>query len=302
VLANATLIHVSTTEHKDLLWALKGAGNGQFGVVVSLKFKLNKVQGPVLYGVISWQHTQDTFVKLYDTVQKILPYGPNELSTEIKYYQNGNFIIDFLYLGDSKEQFIKIIQPILDVAKPASETILTGTFIEFVMHAAGCGHNATRCYERTHEPLKVKGDASKSKSTYFKTPLPIEKITQLQERIQGKNRPKFFFHSIGFLINPYGGEINNKKRTDTAFVHRDSLYVMQMWIDYDLKYKDQSIAWIREWYDELLPYRTEAYQNYCDGDLKDYMNDYFGENANRLRIIKKDYDPDNILNYEQSIR
>jgi FAD/FMN-containing dehydrogenase len=41
--------------------------------------------------------------------------------------------------------------------------------------------------------------------------------------------------------------------------------------------------------------------NYCDIDLKDYETEYWGENAAKLKSVKKAYDPDNLFRHAQSV-
>lgn len=40
VLPNGTIIEVSQTQHPELLWALSGAGHGNFGVITSIEYQL----------------------------------------------------------------------------------------------------------------------------------------------------------------------------------------------------------------------------------------------------------------------
>ncbi len=63
-------------------------------------------------------------------------------------------------------------------------------------------------------------------------------------------------------------------------------------------------VWISKFEQILKPFvNGKKYQNYPDLDIgPDYGNAYFGaENFNRLKQIKKKYDPQNVLRNEQSI-
>jgi FAD/FMN-containing dehydrogenase len=52
----------------------------------------------------------------------------------------------------------------------------------------------------------------------------------------------------------------------------------------------------------MRPYVSgAAYVNYCDLDLTDYPNAYWGQNLPRLKQIKSAFDPDNIFKHAQSV-
>jgi FAD/FMN-containing dehydrogenase len=60
--------------------------------------------------------------------------------------------------------------------------------------------------------------------------------------------------------------------------------------------------WADGLYAELQPYVTgEVYQNYPDLELKDWGRAYYGENLERLKVLKGRYDPDNVFHFPQGI-
>ena len=67
---------------------------------------------------------------------------------------------------------------------------------------------------------------------------------------------------------------------------------------------DENIAWARETYDALEPYRAAGrYVNYIgDEGAEDPAPAAYGINYERLRSIKRKYDPENLFHGNQNIR
>jgi hypothetical protein len=52
----------------------------------------------------------------------------------------------------------------------------------------------------------------------------------------------------------------------------------------------------------MRPYMIGAsYVNYCDLDLPNYANAYWGANLGRLVAMKNSYDPANVFHHAQSV-
>lgn len=110
-------------------------------------------------------------------------------------------------------------------------------------------------------------------------------------------------HIIG--LEQLGGEINRKSRDSCAYVHRDALFlysVQAMWKPQDET--NGSAHACRQWAERagqsLLAHSLGSYQNYADcGEATDQerLENYFGKrNLQRLKDLKKKYDPLGVLN------
>ena len=59
---------------------------------------------------------------------------------------------------------------------------------------------------------------------------------------------------------------------------------------------------MRQFYATMRPYVSgAAYVNYCDTDLPDWADAYWGQNLPRLKQIKSAFDPNNVFRHAQSI-
>jgi FAD/FMN-containing dehydrogenase len=108
------------------------------------------------------------------------------------------------------------------------------------------------------------------------------------------------------IFDSYGGAINNVHRDATAFVHRDALFGVQMTLEFspdaDPATIEQHSTWLERAALALAPsHNGEAYQNYIDPTLQEWLKAYYGSNLARLSEVKHRYDPDNTFKFAQSI-
>lgn len=93
---------------------------------------------------------------------------------------------------------------------------------------------------------------------------------------------------------------------DTAFVHRDSAWLLMTTFSFKQSDSRRTIAaagdWLDETYEEMLPYCGKgAFQNMSDPALDDWAKQYYGDNLDRLRRIKGAVDPTEVFRHAQSI-
>lgn len=50
-----------------------------------------------------------------------------------------------------------------------------------------------------------------------------------------------------------------------------------------------------------MRYTAGDYVGNPDSSLKDYLKVYFGDNVERLRCVKRKYDPNNLFQFEQGV-
>ncbi|HWV23107.1 MAG TPA: BBE domain-containing protein, partial [Thermomicrobiales bacterium] len=110
--------------------------------------------------------------------------------------------------------------------------------------------------------------------------------------------------SLGWV----GGDvIGSFSRTETAYVHRDASTLLRpttVWPnDAPASVADELNAWTQSVIDVIAPHTPdESYQNFPNRSLTEWEEQYFAENAARLRDVKAKYDPDNLFSNPQSVR
>ena len=103
-----------------------------------------------------------------------------------------------------------------------------------------------------------------------------------------------------------GGRMNETDPRATAFVHRNSEWIMDVGLNWGATDSRELVARNRAWqdrfYDAIRPYSTGgAYQNFIDPSLKDWRQAYYRENLERLERIKTQVDPGRLFDFPQAI-
>ena len=89
-----------------------------------------------------------------------------------------------------------------------------------------------------------------------------------------------------------------------AYSSRDLKYILNVhgrWDD--AKQDKECINWAREFFDATLKFASAgAYVNFMTEEEKERVAKAYGPNYDRLVQIKKKYDPNNLLRYNQNIK
>ena len=122
----------------------------------------------------------------------------------------------------------------------------------------------------------------------------IKAIRSFLEKAKGSESNFFFLNS--------GGAMNRVPSQDTAFFWRNTKY----YLEWDASWTEESetlkaIKLVEQTRIQLQPYVTGSYVNVPDLKIKNYGQEYYGDNFARLQKVKAQYDPENVFNFVQSI-
>jgi FAD/FMN-containing dehydrogenase len=286
---SGNILDVSGQENPDLFWALRGGGNGSFGVVTKFNFRTSAVNLVAKFS-ITWSKPVTQAARIVLAWQEWLDALPPAITCTLHLTREAGGVIKVHIAGlsvDSENKLTAEMKRLQKLAGPAE--ILVTTTMTFA-RAATIFNGGGPAYESV---------LMKGKSDYIVEPTSEQGVLTLLDGLQ--KAPG----EIAVLFDSYGGAINKVAADATAFVHRGSTkYLIQYYMQWDsLGATETNLAMMRTLYASMRPFVSGAsYVNYCDLDLGDgYAKAYWGENLARLTKIKAAFDPNNVFRHAQSV-
>jgi FAD/FMN-containing dehydrogenase len=284
VTAEGDILHVDATSHPDLFWALRGGG-GNFGVATSFTYRLHPVQ-TVVGGLIA--HPIDAAPELLHFYREAVADGSDDLTVfaGLVHAPDGSgtklAALVVFHAGDADEAerelepFKAWGSPLLvDVGPmpyPVMNTILDAGF------PAGSLNYWLSSFTRG---------------------LPDELIDITVERFATVPSPM-----TAILLEHFHGAVTRVGVTETAVPHRDhgwNLLIPSVWTDPGDT--DANVGWTRDTFAAMQPhFSRRRWLNYLgDDQAEDAIRAAYGPNYQRLREVKRRYDPDNLFHLNHNI-
>lgn len=299
VLADGTYITANENTNQDLFWAVRGGTGGNFGVLVSITYKIFPL-GLIWGTQITWDFQNDTSnaaLAMYTVQEEYL-----------KGYQNVNMGIEcFVYTDIANDGHKKYMF--------GAAFIGTETQFDAALAPLLALPGATVIYKKQGLYSQINNDVLEGIPAIPENQLPdikyygrsgyIEKLLTVNDY---KNILNFFFtipNTFGILaMEGYGGVINTYPVEKSAFIHRNVTMNFFSFVFFDSVTNDQeqNRLWLISLFNFMEQYcNGHSYQNYPNRDQSDFQWAYWGEYYNQLVAIKNKYDPANFFSYEQSI-
>ncbi|MFS4110122.1 FAD-binding oxidoreductase [Streptomyces sp. PD-S100-1] len=307
VTADGKVLTANATENKDLFWALRGAGNGNFGVVTELRFRTHPAPQAVS-AYLTWPWAKAAAVLA--AWQEWGPGQPDEIWSSLHLEKTSSgaprVSVAAFSLGTYGELQNAVDRLAARVGAHASSVSLRRHSYEGAMEAyAGCSSFPTE--PQCHLPGATPGRSAQgrlgretyaARSDFFDRSLSAAGIQTLLAQVRAVRGGA---GSIAFTA--LGGAVNRVSPTATAFVHRRSRMLAQYiasWTPGTAGTTAQS--WLTTAHTAMRPYASgAAYQNYTDPTLKNWRTAYYGPAASRLTQLKHQYDPKAFFTFPQSL-
>ena len=292
VTAEGLLITASERENADLFWAIRGGG-GNFGVVTSFEFRLHPVGPQVLAGLIV--HPFDGAGETLRRYRDVVNGAPDELTAWVvlrkapplpflapSVHGREVMVIAALYAGDPAEG-ARAFAPLRAIGRPHADVIAPQPYTGF---------------QSAFDPLLAPGARNYWKSHNFAA-LSDGLIDTMVDAARGL--PGF---GCEIFLTQMGGKAKRIPLGSTAYAQRDidfSMNVHARWTD--AAQDRECIAWARDVYAATAPFATGGvYVNFMTGDETERVGAAYGINYDRIRAVKRKYDPTNLFRMNQNIR
>lgn len=304
VLADGQIIHCNDRHNRDLFWALKGGGGGNFGIVTNFTFRVHPVKNVMMFQA-AWNW--EDFEKAVDAWQHWAPSVDDGISSVLALVVDRTVKLYGIYTADDQDlpKISQLLAPLFAAAPPASEPIVQPA--PYVIAARLFMEEGDVKVDAINPSWTVHVHADqqiyKATSAVAMQPLPMEAITLLRqylEQVPPLHAPAEQPSMVQLLAG--GGAINRVAPEETAVFYRGAQFVVQ----YDAFWMapedgPATMKWCTDFRNALLPYTLGAYVNYVDADISAYLQAYYGPHVEKLVKIKKKYDPQNVFNFPQSI-
>ncbi|MGH9197234.1 MAG: FAD-binding oxidoreductase, partial [Acidimicrobiia bacterium] len=292
VTADGEFVKASESENEDLFWGVRGGG-GNFGIVTEFEFKLHQVGPEVFGGPIFWPVEEaQHFLRFYrdwiadcpDEVMTIvvqrrapdLPIVPRDLV--------GKHIIGVVAFHsgpmEDAERVMRPLKsfgsPLLDLCEPKPYLIHQSTFDPGFPHGWWYYVRSCDIGELSDGVIDVVAD----QGSQIASPVTSVALWQMGGAVArvGENESAFHGRNAGFTFN-----INGNSQTGEGF--------------------EAEREWARNYWSALEPFHTGVYVNFLMEEGEERVRQAYGpEKYDRLKALKRKYDPENFFRLNQNIR
>ena len=273
---------VSSANDKELLWACKGGGNGNFGVVTEMKFKT---------------HTAPATMQSFRFKTKnVTAAKATEIFTQ--WFEKTKSLPDSCFsacLLNGKTVYILLT---------ATEKLSTAVQ-EFIRSLSVATEKTTRT---PAQPL------ARALKTYYGRPGPLnfknasaglyKNFEEIAPFIESVLQKVISTPGMIYQVNTLGGKIQDAEAaTASSFPHRDNIYFSELQAYWESP--KQGTLLMQRFQEIQAIFNNNGivaqYRNYPDINFTNWQSGYYGVNYERLQAIKSKYDPNNFIRHEQSI-
>jgi hypothetical protein len=292
VTAGGEVVRASEDENADLFWGIRGGG-GNFGIVTEFEFRLNPLGPQVLAGPIFWPMAESP--RLLRFYRDWIAEAPDELMTIIIHRRapplpfipaelHGEPVVAVVscYAGPI-EDGERVVKPLRDFGRPILDLCEPKPYLDHQAMFDPSFPHGRWYYMRSCDVAELSDDV-------------IDTTVEHSMRI---NSPL-----TAFPIWQMGGAVARGDDDATAFNGRSAGHTFNITASTEgPEGFEQEREWARGLWTALEPHhQNSVYVNFLMDEGSDRVREAYGdERYERLRSLKRKYDPDNVFSLNQNI-
>lgn len=293
LLASGDVVKANEKENADLFWGIRGGG-GNFGIVTSFEFRMQKLDPTVTAGMVAFpMERADEVISFYRqfsesasdelTCVLILRIAPPAPFIPPEWHGKAIAAIVVCHIGSLEEaerdlKPLKALGPIFDTAVPKP----------FRVHQAA-----------------LDGTQPPGRYYYWKSDFLPAVTAAAQETILSQTA-ELPSPESALIVFQLGGEAARMDDSASAAANREAPYVMNVASScIDPAKFDACKAWARDTWSAMRPHSTQTvYVNFLTEDEGDdrTLEAYGEEKYRKLAALKQKYDPQNLFKVNRNIR
>jgi hypothetical protein len=292
ITADGEFVRASEDHNADLFWGVRGGG-GNFGIVTEFEFRLNPLGPYVVAGPVFWS----------------MEDAPDVL----RFYRD--------WIADCPDELMTIVVQRRAPALPVVPPDLVG---KLVMAVVACYAGPIEDGERVVRPLKDFGspvlDLCQPKPYlahqqtfdpsfrhgwwYYVRSCDVAELTDDVIDIVVEHGARIMSPVSSIALWQMGGAVARVGESETAFNGRDAGFTFN--INGNSQTADGFEAerqWARDYWSALAPHHTSVYVNFLMEEGEERVRQAYGaDKYDRLKALKRTYDPTNFFRLNQNIK
>ncbi|KAE8373900.1 hypothetical protein BDV26DRAFT_54796 [Aspergillus bertholletiae] len=299
VLANSSVVRASKTQHTDLFFAIRGAGSS-VGIVTDFVIRTEPAPPSTISYTYIWTGTDPAArARVFLSWQSLLASGTLPRNTGFDLVVTpSSIIVSGAYFGSQAEfEALNILSHFSGTAPQITQITPYTNFYEFAAAAS-----ARTIASGTAQPSHFY-----AKSLVFKQQTLIPDgvahaaFQYLNTTINGTDLYALTFNGLG-------GAVADVAPSDTAFVHRDTLFFAFSFGRTAGALTDTTIQFLNGLSDVLMSGHPNAYYGQYAGNVDprepkaEAWAAYYGNNLQRLKTVKAQVDPHDVFHNLQSVQ
>jgi len=292
VTAGGEVVRASEDENADLFWGLRGGG-GNFGVVTEFEFRLNELGPHVLAGPIFWLIEESP--RLLRFYRDWIAEAPDELMTIVMHRKappldfvpaelHGKLIVGVVscYAGPI-EDGERVLKPLREFGSPVLDLCAPKPYLE---------------HQAMLDPSFPHG------RWYYMRACDVAELTDEVIDITVEHALRIKSPLTAFPIWQMGGAVGRVPDDATAFTSRGAGHTFNLTsVTEGPEGFDEERQWTRDFWSALAPHHMGVYVNFLMEEGEDRVREAYGPaKYDRLKALKREYDPDNLFRLNQNVR